>query len=130
MKRLAAGLPHREHLLAQQAVNRIERSVAAMRLRIGPIAGLLQRRIAAEGIDAARRQNRRAARAKLVERTGNHRSAGTVGNHLQPGRRSRAAAGQVQFAALRVALKRVDDGVSQPFEHRPLQLRAGWLMPK
>ena len=47
---------------------------------------------------------------------------------MQPCRRSRAAAGQVQFAALRVVLKRVDDGVGQPFEHRPLQLRAGGVL--
>ena len=41
LKRLAAGLPHREHLLAQQAIHRIERGVAAVRLRMGSIAGLL-----------------------------------------------------------------------------------------
>ena len=47
---------------------------------------------------------------------------------MQPGCRSRAAAGQVQFAALRVALKRVDDSVSQPFKHRPQQLRTGGVL--
>ena len=96
-----------------------------MRLRARLIAGLRQRRRLGQRRDAAGRQNRRAARAQFVKGAGDHRTPGTVGDNLQPGRRGCAAAGQIQLAALRITLQRIDNGEGQAFKHRALQFGAG-----
>ena len=53
MKSGLPGLPYRQHLLAQQPVNRVQSSVAGVGLRIGLIAGLLQPGIVRQRADAA-----------------------------------------------------------------------------
>lgn len=56
MKGGLSGLPYRQHSLAQQAVNGIQRRVAGMRLRARLIAGLRQRRRLGQRRDATGRQ--------------------------------------------------------------------------
>ncbi len=96
-----------------------------MRLRARLIAGLRQRRRLGQRRDATGRRDRRAARAQFVKGAGDHRASGTVGDNLQPVAEARAAAGQIQLAALRITLQRIDNGEGRAFKHRALQFGAG-----